>query len=180
MSNKAATPAQPNRGWVRPAAWCFAAALLTLPAIAMQFSSEVNWGAEDFIAMGLMIGVTGFLIEVAVRISPHWAYRGAATAALIGMFLLIWVNLAVGVIGSEDNPLNILFAVVPLTAGVGAVMARFRAGGMRWALVATALAQAVIGGVAWYHGHNILPLTAAGMGLWLFAAVLFHRAALDQ
>ena len=32
----------------RPAIWGAAAFLLVLPAVAMQFTSEVNWTASDF------------------------------------------------------------------------------------------------------------------------------------
>lgn len=180
MSNEASALIGRKGQHIRIIAWGFAALLLALPAIAMQFTREVNWGPEDFTVMGLMIGGTGFLIEVAVRLSAHWAYRTGAFVALLGIFFLIWVNLAVGVIGSEDNQLNAMFAAVPLTAAVGTLLAGFAARGMRWALVATAVVQAGIGGAAWYHGYNILPFTAVMTGLWLFSASLFGRAARDQ
>ena len=180
MSNAAASTPNHALGWVRPAAWTFAAALLALPAVAMRFTSEVNWALSDFIIMGALIGGTGFLIEVVVRLSGHWAYRAGGLLALLTSFFIIWVNLAVGIIGSEDNPLNAMFAGVLGVALVGTIIVGFRARGMRHVLVATAIAQIVVGLVAALYGHNIWPITVALSTLWSFSAALFNRAAQDQ
>ena len=48
---------------LRIAGWGFAAILLLLPAIAMQFTSEVDWDARDFIVMGALIGMVGLGTE---------------------------------------------------------------------------------------------------------------------
>jgi hypothetical protein len=173
------TPARTLR-WVRPALWGLAAALLALPAVAMRFTSEVQWTAGDFIVMGLLIGGTGLLIELGVRLSPHWAYRaGSALAALTGFFI-IWVNLAVGIIGNEDNVLNTLFIAVLAMALAGAIIARFRAHGLRRALMVTAVAQVGVAIAAATQGYNIVPITVILSGLWLSAAALFGRAAEEQ
>ena len=34
------------------------------------------------------------------------AYRAAVGVAIAAAFILVWMNLAVGIIGSEDNPAN--------------------------------------------------------------------------
>ena len=41
---------------LRITGWAFAAVLLLLPAIAMQFTSEIDWSPSDFIVMGALIG----------------------------------------------------------------------------------------------------------------------------
>lgn len=180
MSNQV-TAAPPRRWrWVRPAAWGLAAALLALPAVAMRYTDEVQWTLGDFIAMGVLIGGTGLLIELAVRLSPHWAYRAAGALAMLTAFLIIWVNLAVGIIGNENNPLNTLFIGVLAVAMAGAILARFRAAGMRRALIATAAAQLGVAIAAATQGHNIVPITVVLCGLWLGCAALFGRAAQDQ
>src|SRR3954469_1092777 len=43
----------------RVAGWSFAAGLLALPALAMQFTHEVNWTGFDFLVAGGMIGGVG-------------------------------------------------------------------------------------------------------------------------
>jgi hypothetical protein len=44
----------------------------------------------------------------------------------VAAFILIWMNLAVGIIGSEDNPANLMYGGVLAVAIVGAFMVRFR------------------------------------------------------
>ena len=58
------------------------------------------------------------------------------------------INLAVGVIGSEENPANLMFGGVLAVGIVGAVVARFRPRGMARALVSTAVAQTTVGVIA--------------------------------
>lgn len=123
--------------------WGGAALLLVLPFVAMRFTSDVNWGSEDFIAMGIMLGVVCGSVELAVRLSGNRTYRLAVGAAIGAAFLIIWANLAVGIVGSEDNPSNILFFYALLVGIAGAIFARFRAGGMSLAMLATAAAVAV-------------------------------------
>ena len=100
--------------------WGGAAALLLTPLVAMQFTSEVDWSLADFVVMGAMMLAVGVPIELAVRASDSLAYRLGAALALITGFLLIWVNLAVGVIGNEDNPMNLMFFGVVVLAVIGA------------------------------------------------------------
>jgi len=122
--------------------WGGAALLLSVPFFAMKFSSEVNWTASDFVVMGVMLGVVCGAIELAVRFSGNWAYRGGVAAAILGGFLITWANLAVGIVGSED-PANMLFFGALLVGVVGAVVARFRSAGMAKAMLATVAAVAV-------------------------------------
>jgi hypothetical protein len=120
-----------NWGWVRPLAWGAAACLILLPAAAMRFApdSGVNWTLGDFVFAALMIGGVGLAAELAVRMSPNWSYRAGAALGLAAGFFLIWANGAVGYIGSEDNPYNLVFFAVIAVAFGGAVIAGFRARG---------------------------------------------------
>ena len=96
----------------RIAAWTFAALILLLPLAAMRFTDEVNWDETDFIFAGALIGGPGLTFELAARATANYAYRAAVGVALAAAFLLIWLNLAVGIIGTEDNPLNLMFGGV--------------------------------------------------------------------
>ncbi|TFI59127.1 hypothetical protein E2493_06270 [Sphingomonas parva] len=177
-----------GRGW-RIGAWSAAAALLLAPALAMQMTDEVRWGLEDFAVAAALILAVGVPLELAVRMTANGAYRVAAAVALGTGFLLVWSNLAVGFIGSEDNPANLLIFGVVGVAIAGAVLARFRARGMALAMLATALAQALAAGAAAAAGwapaepgwpREIALLTLVFCGLWLIAAALFRRAARAQ
>ena len=173
---------------VRIAAWGTAAALVSLPLVAMQVSDEVNWGAEDFAFAILLVGGVGIACELAVRATRNGACRAAAGVALGAAFALVWINLAVGLIGSEDNPANLMFLGV-LAVGIGgAVLARFRPRGMARALLATAIAQGSVAAVALLAGSGspasgpgeILSLTGLFAALWLASAWLFRKAAREQ
>jgi len=105
--------------------WGGAVALLAVPFVAMKLTGEMNWGIADFIFVGLLLGTLGGLLELAVRVSPRWDYRAGFALALVGTCLVIWVNVAVGIVGSDDNPNNALFfwALGP-TVGCGLAPAR--------------------------------------------------------
>lgn len=80
--------------------WVFlliAAGMLLIPAIAMQFTSEVNWGPEDFVAMGFMLAAAGVALEASVRLSKTSLQRGLAIGCIALAFLAIWAELAVGI-----------------------------------------------------------------------------------
>ena len=102
-------------------------------------SAGVNWTASDFFFAGVLFMAIGGAFELAVSASCSWAYRGGAALALFGAFLTIWANLAVGIVGSEDNPANLWFFVALLVGTTGACIARFRGGGMSVAMLATAI-----------------------------------------
>ena len=73
------------------------AVVLALPAIAMQFSEEVNWGIEDFIAVGILLIGAGILYEfISAKITSS-TQRLIAGGAVIATVLIVWVQLAVGI-----------------------------------------------------------------------------------
>lgn len=124
-----------------------------------------------------MIGGVGIVYELAVRASSNHAYRGGVALALAATFLIVWANGAVGMIGDEGNPANLMFAGVLAVALLGAILARFRPAGMALAMAAAGLTQAIAGGV----GMLIDPLggafSTALACLWLVSAALFRNAA---
>ena len=117
------------------------------------------------------------------------AYRAAVGVAVAAAFILVWMNLAVGIIGTEDNPANLMYGGVLAVGIIGAVIARFQPDGMARALVATALAQALVAVIALIAGlgstgpswpWSIVILTGFFAALWLISAWLFRKAAREQ
>ena len=161
---------------LRIAGWCFVALLLLLPAVAMQFTSEVDWTASDFVVMGVLLGSVGLSTEFLVRRSGSNAYRIGAVVAMATAFLTIWVNLAVGMIG-DDNLYNLLFGVLLLAVLIGSIVAQFRAAGMARVMLAAAAAQLLIaaGGLSTDLRGALFSMAFALP--WLLAATLFNRAA---
>ncbi|MBW8311832.1 MAG: hypothetical protein K0M64_07315 [Rhizobium sp.] len=163
---------------LRPLVWGGAAALLLLPAVAMQFTREVQWDAFDFLVMGGMLLAVCLAYETAVRFARGNAYLVAAAIAVGASFLTAWANLAVGIIGSEDNPVNDIFFGVIAVAFVGALLSRLRPRGLAWAMLATAVAQLAACLYAWFGGHgHVFVFTGVMCGLWLTAAQLFRNSA---
>lgn len=77
-----------------------AAALLTVPLVAMQFTAEVNWTALDFIVAGVLLLGTGLAMEFALRrVTGFWS-RVAAVLGLLFVLFLVWAELAVGIFGT--------------------------------------------------------------------------------
>ena len=116
--------------WLRPLGWGLAAALLATPLVAMQFTRDVEWQAGDFLFAAIMLGGVGLAVELAVRISSNSSYRIAAGTGLAAGLMLVWVNVAVGYIGNEDNPYNLWFMGVVAIAFAGALVSAFKPRGM--------------------------------------------------
>ncbi|KFN44165.1 hypothetical protein [Arenimonas oryziterrae] len=164
---------------LRIAVWSTAACLLLLPLVAMQFTSEVNWTGLDFAVFGIMLLVACSTYEVGVRMSRDTFYRAGVGVAALAGFFLVWINIAVGIIGSEHNRANLMFFGVLAVGLVGALIARLRAAGMVHALITTAVAQALVLVGAQFTGSDpaLLPLTVCFTGAWLVSAALFWKAA---
>ena len=170
----------------RIAAWGTAAFLLLLPLIAMQFTDEVDWDETDFIVFGAMLALACGTFELSARMTGDVLYRAAVGVTVMAAFVLVWINLSVGIIGSEDNPANLMYGGVLAVAILGAVIGRFQPNGMAYALSATALAQALAGMITLIAGlgstatsfpEAIVVLTGLFTVLWLIAAWLFRQAA---
>lgn len=176
-----------KRNWWRIIGWGTAVFLLVLPFIAMQLSAPgVNWSPGDFIFAALMFGMVGLLLELVARASQDWNYRGGVALAVFAGFVLIWSNAAVGILGDEDNPANLLFLAVPAVALAGGMVTGFRARGMVWAMTAAgvvllavpAFAYAFAIGDAASLTHFDYPVFLALYALmWFGSAALFRRAA---
>jgi len=74
--------------------------LLLIPFVAMQFTNEVNWTLMDFIIAGFLLLGTGIMCEIVLKKITNIKYRIVVCVLLILIFLLIWAELAVGIIGT--------------------------------------------------------------------------------
>ena len=120
------------------------ALILLIPLVAMQFTSEVNWTAFDFVFAGAILFGTGLTIELIAMRSFNNAYRAAVGIVAMAGLLLIWINGAVGIIGDEGNQANMLYFGVLQVGIIGAAIARLQPRGMAIASFVTAVAQAIV------------------------------------
>ena len=168
--------------------WSIPAGLLLLPAVAMQFTDEVNWDIFDFVFATVMFGSSGLVAELTVRSSPSVAFRTAVFLALAAAFLIIWINGAVGIIGDEDNPANLMFGAVLAVAFFGSIAALFRAKGLALTMFSAAAVQVAVGVIALAGNmaagpaapYDVIGSTIFLTGMWLVSAVLFRTAAQEQ
>lgn len=78
------------------------AAILLVPLIAMQFTSEVNWSLSDFIIMGALIFGFGSLFILAARKVDRDS-RLLVGLAFLTAFMYVWTELAVGIFFNFGN-----------------------------------------------------------------------------
>jgi hypothetical protein len=152
------------------------AAILVAPLVAMHFTDEVNWGLLDFIVMGFLLFGTGLTYVFISRISEKGAYRAAVGLAVVAGFLLIWMNLAVGIIGSENNPINLIYLGVLAIGIIGASISHLRPLGMSRTMFAIAITQILVPVIVLIFWGSYLeesPGIVGVFGLNAFFAVLF-------
>lgn len=158
--------------------WTVAALALLAPWLLMRITGQGDWTAFDFAVFGVMLGTVCLGVELAMRLSSRWSYRVAAIMTVVGGFLMVWANLAVGIIGNEENPRNLVFYAVLLIGLIGALITRFDARGLMWTLRLMAGVQLIVFLIAASLGWALLPVvTAVYFALWLVAGELFRKAA---
>lgn len=165
------------------------ALILLIPLVAMQFTAEVNWTLFDFVVAGALLFGAGLTFILLARLGNNRPYRLAVGVAVAAGLLLVWANLAVGLVGNEHNPVNLLFGSVLVVALGGALVARFRPLGMSRAMFAAALTYAAVTALALFvwppatanaepsvNFPNVLVANGVFAALWAVAGWLFRRA----
>lgn len=166
---------------LRTGMWGGAVALLLAPAMAMQFTSEVQWTLFDFALMGVLLAIACGAGELVLRASDSLTYRLGAAVAIGTTFVLGVGNLAVGLIGSEANPANDWVWAVLAIGVAGAVVARFRPRGLSLVMLAVAAGQVGLALYADATAQDLPPrITVVFVTAWLIAAALFDRAARER
>jgi len=160
-------------------------AIVTALILLVPFVARAPWTLSDYIAAGVLLFGTGLTYELVSRKGSRVQYRAAVGIACATGLLLVWMNLAVGLIGSEDNLANVLYIGVFAIGFLGAIVARLQPRGMARTLFATAAAQALVPVIAfsiWRPPINsglvgVLGINAFFIVLWVASALLFRQAA---
>ncbi|MDP2656418.1 MAG: hypothetical protein Q8P11_02535 [bacterium] len=114
------------------------------------------------------------------------AYRIAFGVGLAGILLLGWVSGAVGIIGSENQPVNMMYWAVPVIGLIGSLISRFQPRGMALTLFAVALVQFLVPVVALIISPEVSRGNVGVIGvfvtnsifavMFVVSALLFRRA----
>jgi len=76
------------------------AGILTIPLVAMQFTTEVNWSLFDFVVAGILLLGTGLVIELILRNVKLLNHRILLSVIVLFILFLVWAELAVGLFGT--------------------------------------------------------------------------------
>lgn len=71
--------------------------LLLVPGVAMQFTTEVDWGPGDFVAAAALIFGAGMAFVFGSRKARAVRQRAAVGLLVFGALAIVWAELAVGV-----------------------------------------------------------------------------------
>lgn len=79
------------------------AAILLIPLVVMQFTNEVSWSLADFVIAGVLLLSVGFSYVLLARKVYSTKKRVAIAALLMVSLVVIWIQLAVGIVGAPIN-----------------------------------------------------------------------------
>lgn len=160
-------------------------ALLLIPAVAMQFTNEVDWGVGDFIIMGLLLFGIGLSYVLITKFATNIIYKAATGLALGSTLFMIWANLGVGLIGSGPNAGNLMYIGVVAVVIIGTLLSGFRTAGMERAMYATVLSLvlhtviALVANMDEYPGSSVIGIVGVNglfVVLFVISGVLFRIA----
>ena len=173
-----------SKSLLRVAAGC--GLLLLVPAIAMQFTEDVQWSASDFLVMGALLFATGSAYVLISRMASHASYRLALGLGIGTTFFMVWSNLAVGLIGSGPHWGNFMYAAVVAIVIIGTILSRFSAQGMERVMYVVSGSLVVLASIALFADMQSYPGSSVGeiigvnaffATLYVIAGVLFRYAA---
>jgi hypothetical protein len=165
------------------------ALLLLVPLVAMQVSDQVTWSLGDFVVAAALLVGAGLTYVLVASKAQSVAYRAAVGVAVFATLFLVWVSLAVGILGVEGDPADLMYLGVIAVGIIGAILARFEPAGMARAMFAAATAQVVVAAIALIIGkqnspasslREVVGVNAMFTVLFLVSASLFRHSAQSQ
>jgi hypothetical protein len=157
-----------------------AAFLLIIPLSAKLLTDEMKWSPFDFVAAWVLWFSAGFTYRLIARKQGNTMYRAAVGVAVATALFLVWANLAVGLIGNEDNPANLMYIGVLAVGFIGAIISRLQPQGMSLVLFALAFAQMLVAVIALIARLDLSPESSVAeiLGVNIFFAILWSGSAL--
>lgn len=136
--------------------------------------------AVEFLILFAIIFATFYLV---FRANRDKRYRQAISLALGAIFLSLWVQGAVGIIGDSADPANLMYAAVLGIGVIGAALTRLRPLGMSRVVTTMAIAVALIAVITlvWNLGApgpgkiTVLAFHGVLVAIFLASAHLFRQ-----
>ena len=166
------------KNFVRPA--IFTGVVLAAGVIGNQTVDGFNWSAFDFVWVTVVLMTAGLLFEFISTRSSSLVFKAAVGVAVLASLMLVWVNGAVGVLGNEDNPANLMYFAVIVTGLMGLGLSRFKAKGLARTMFTMALVQAIIPVIAlsvwgdqYFDDASPIPVLVQVLGITGFFCTMF-------
>ena len=90
----------------------------------------MSWDLLDVLAAAVLLGGTALAIGLVFRTARAPTYRLAAITGVLACLALVWINAAVGLVGTAENDFNMVYNLIPLAGFAGAVIIRAKANGL--------------------------------------------------
>lgn len=170
--------------------WGTITTLIIMIILTKQFISEIQW--NETIAYIVIILAIACIYELYKWLKTHnRSYRIAFSIGTLGALLIIRVNGAVGIIGSEDNPANLMYWAVLFTIILGSLISTFKPRWMALTLFATAIVQILVpvfalfiwpAQTSWGEAGviGVLVFNSVFAGIFIISALFFQRARLKE
>ncbi|MFN1835124.1 hypothetical protein AB2B38_007680 [Balneola sp. MJW-20] len=164
------------------------AVLLSIPLTVMQFTNEVVWSGSDFLIAGLLLFGAGAAYVLIRQRMDNSLYRIATGLGTAAMLFLLWSNGAVGLIGSENDPANLMYLGVIAVGLIGALISGLKPRGLSYTFFAMSVSLLIITVIALITGMQNLPgssvneiLAVNGVFIVLFTlpAILYRKLYMD-
>ncbi|MFA7287539.1 MAG: hypothetical protein WC055_01535 [Melioribacteraceae bacterium] len=133
------------------------ALLLIIPLTAKIISEEMKWSIFDFFAAWSLIFIASFIYRMASKNVNNITYKAAIALSVFSGLFLIWSNLAVGLMGNENNSINLVYPGVLAIGTLGAIVTRLQPRGMAIVLFIMAFSHLIISALALIAGVQYAP-----------------------
>lgn len=153
--------------------------LLLIPIIASFIVKGFLWTTSDYVFAFILFFVPTLAYRLITRSAHNFKYRLAIAFALLTGFATVWINMAVGIVGDEDNLFNLVYFGVLAIGLLGANIVRFKPEGMVKVMAVMTALLVPITFAALVLGYQDLPHSSVAqiLGVNAFFGVLYAQSA---
>jgi len=153
--------------------------LLILPIIGSFTIDGFLWTTSDYVFAFILFFVPTLVYRLITLSATNFKYRLAIAFALLTGFATVWINLAVGIIGSEDEMINLAYFGILAVGLLGANIVRFKPDGMVKVMAVMTALLIPITFAALVLGYQNLPHSSVIqiIGVNAFFGVLYAQSA---
>lgn len=156
---------------------------LLLLIISIKSTDKAAWGVLAF-TFTLIFG-TMLSYKLIIKKGANTINKAAITITIATILVLFWINGAVGIIGSENNPANLMYFGVIIIVIIGSIISRFKPHKMALTLSMAAFAQILAPVIALIIWKPQIDLGVLGLfilngffvAMFIMSAYLFKKVA---